>query len=418
MTTTADRGEPVLTDMPFAVEQLFYARTDKRGVSRAGNLVFQQISGFDWSQLIGAPHRLVRNNDTPRAVFRILWRTIQQELPVVAYVRNKTQDGRGYWVLALVMPIEDGFASIRLKPTSPLLATVKTLYARLAAAEVAGLSIEASEAQLLEELAKLGFPSYQKFMEHALITEFRAREMVIGQRLATYFADLDKLRASLDSTTALQGELLKGFDQLRDLPTNMRIIASRLEPSGGPISAISDIYNATLAELFREISVFAEGEHSISKMMNLSYERAVFLRLSSLLLTEMASQARTEDMAGSGIDIVAEAASFFTMGANWDALERTALAEAQQYASAMFRSSSDLRRSMLGLDTIRVMGRVESGRLGPEGSRIGATIDQLDTCHAAIIGQLQKIMDNSGIINSGVGRIRSQFVKHQAIAAG
>jgi aerotaxis receptor len=72
---------------------------------------------------------------------------------------------------------------------------------------------------------------------------------------------------------------------------------------------------------------------------------------------------------------------------------------------------------MLGLDTIRVMGRVESGRLGGEGNRIGATIDQIDVCHSGIINLLQKIMDNASIVSNGVSAIRNQSLAQKAMAA-
>ena len=80
----------------FAFEELFYSRTDPRGVIRSGNDVFQRISGFEWPELIGAPHRIVRHPDTPRAVFRILWDAIQKGNPMGAYVKNRTKSGEFY----------------------------------------------------------------------------------------------------------------------------------------------------------------------------------------------------------------------------------------------------------------------------------------------------------------------------------
>jgi hypothetical protein len=82
------------------------------------------------------------------------------------------------------------------------------------------------------------------------------------------------------------------------------------------------------------------------------------------------------------------------------------------------RASYDLRRSMLGLDTIRVMGLVESGRLGAEGSRIGATMEQIGNCHNSIIALLQRIKDNATIVNGGVTGLRAHFQKRAALAAG
>jgi len=221
----------------------------------------------------------------------------------------------------------------------------------------------------------------------------------------------------LESTAKHQVDLLRSFDRLRDLPTNMRIIASRLEPSGGPISAISDIYNSTSGELFQEISDFAEGKKSLCRRMQQSFEKATFLQICSLLQSELAQKSAVEDLSGSGIDLATEMKYLQELGSICEAQAKAGLIEAEQMAGAMNRASSDLRRSMLGLDTIRVMGRVESGRLGAEGARIGATIDQIDDCHSGIIGLLQKIMDNAMIVNAGVNAIRTHASNTTAIAA-
>ncbi len=45
----------------------------------------------------------------PRAVFWLLWDTIEKGEPVGAYVKNKAKDGRYYWVFAIVTPIEGGY---------------------------------------------------------------------------------------------------------------------------------------------------------------------------------------------------------------------------------------------------------------------------------------------------------------------
>ncbi|MBC7738532.1 MAG: PAS domain S-box protein [Candidatus Saccharibacteria bacterium] len=407
MNALLDRTEPEAAEMPFAIEEVFYSRTDKRGVIASGNSVFQRISGFSWEQLLGAPHRIVRNSDTPRAIFHLMWRTIQAGEACVAYIRNKTLDGRAYWVIATVFPLDDGYLSVRIKPTSPLFATIKSLYANLALAErTEGLTPDASEQRLLAELAKLGYADYQGFMQAALLAEYRARNN--NPLLGTYFNELDKVNAGLDSTTKLQVDLLRSFDRLRDLPTNMRIIASRLEPSGGPISAISDIYSATSGELFQEITDFAQGKKSLSRRMQQAFDKATFLRLFAQLQGEVVLRTSDEKFENPRIERRVEVAILSKLSQHCEVQAMTGLAEAEQLAGAMTRASSDLRRSMLGLDTIRVMGRVESGRLGAEGNRIGATIDQIDECHSGIIGLLQKIMDNTSIVSSGVNAIRTQ----------
>ncbi len=408
-----------LADMPFELDQCFYSRTDKRGVIAAGNSVFQRISGFEWGQLLGAPHRIVRNRDTPRAVFRIMWQLIQSDKLAVAYVRNKTADGRGYWVIAVVVPMADGFISVRIKPTSPLFEKVKSLYATLSAAEIAeDLPVEDCEARLLAELSKLGYADYTSFMTAAILAEFRARSVALGPKLKGYFSEGDRIVAGLNAIIKAQGELLQAVESLRDLPTNMRIVASRLEPSGGPLSAMSDIYNTTSAVLFQEIADFALGQNSVSKRMELAFENASFLKAVCLTMAEIAVPDPESTAKAHGVDLDHEFALLREVVDGLEGQERTALQTAERLAQDMNRAAYDLRRSMLGLDTIRVMGLVESGRLGAEGSRIGATMEQIGACHSTIIGLLQGVKDCATLVNAGVATLRMQSQKRQALAAG
>ncbi len=175
--------KPVLdAEAPFRVEDLFFSRTDARGVIAAGNDVFRTVAEYDWSELIGAPHKLIRHPDMPRAVFHLLWSEIQAGRPVGAYVKNRAKSGRYYWVFAVVTPAGDGYLSVRLKPTSPLLGTVAGEYAALRAAERGeGLDPAASAARLLARLGKLGHPSYASFMAQALAAEVAARDAAMGQ---------------------------------------------------------------------------------------------------------------------------------------------------------------------------------------------------------------------------------------------
>ena len=419
MAELLDQTKSTLADVPFETSQLFYSRTDKRGIIKAGNSVFQAISGFDWAQFLDAPHRIVRNYDTPRAIFRVMWALIEANSVAVAYVRNKTAEGRGYWVLAMVLPTADGYLSIRIKPTSPLFALIKEIYRGLSAAEQGeALTVEDSEVRLLDELGALGYPSYEAFHKSALLDEFRARSSAVSQKLKGYFADIDRIKKGLQAIKSSQVELMAGVESLRDLPTNMRIVASRLEPSGGPLSAMSDIYNSTSSVLFQEITDFALGQTSISKRMDEAFENACFFKVVTLLVEETMAASAQDDLLEHGVDQGIEMSFLGGVLAQYAAIERDSLQIAERLAQDLNRAAYDLRRSMLGLDTIRVMGLVESGRLGSEGSRIGATMEQIGDCHSVIIALLQSIKDNAAIVNAGVAGMRMHFQKRGALAAG
>jgi PAS domain S-box-containing protein len=419
MTDSMHTPTSTLGDITFDLAKSFYSRTDKRGVIQAGNALFQQIAGFEWAQLLGAPHKIVRNTDTPRAVFRVMWNLIQSGEIASAYVRNKTSDGRGYWVIALILPIESGYLSVRIKPTSPLFDKIRPIYAALSAAEQGeGLSVEDSEARLLAELKTLGYANYQDFQKAAIVAEFRARSLALSPKMKSYFTDVDRINLGLDTIKSAQGELITSVESLRDLPTNMRIVASRQEPSGGPLSAMSDIYNSTSTVLFQEITDFALGKSSISRRMGEAFEKSCFLKVTSLLVEEIVSESAKENLQEYNIDPAVEIGFLNDALAYYSGQEREALQHAERLAQDLNRASYDLRRSMLGLDTIRVMGLVESGRLGAEGSRIGATMEQIGNCHNSIIALLQRIKDNATIVNGGVTGLRAHFQKRAAMAAG
>ena len=113
---------PAPTDQisPFAIDELFFSRTDQKGIIRSGNDVFVRVSRWDEADLVGAPHNVIRHPDMPRAVFRLLWDTLGAGQPIAAYVKNMARDGAYYWVMAAVVPWGDGYLSVRMKPTGPL----------------------------------------------------------------------------------------------------------------------------------------------------------------------------------------------------------------------------------------------------------------------------------------------------------
>lgn len=417
---TSDATDPIseLEDQPFDLKELFYSRTDKRGVILAGNSVFQKISGFEWPELIGSPHKIVRNFDTPRSVFRIMWDRMKRDEPVVAYVRNKTKDGRGYWVIATIMPLEDGYISVRLKPTSDFFEKIKPIYAELSKAErTDGITVEDSEARLMAHIQGLGFADYQSFSMYALGQEFRHRSLNLNPRMKGYFADIDRIRAAIQDIFDYQRDLLTQIATLRGLPTNMRIIASRLEPSGGPLTAMSDIYSATSISLFGEINDFASGSANIVKTGLQSFENANIAKLASMFQAEIENSSAQDKLADVGFDAAAEIDIIHALRMQLDAQEKAAMQAAQRSSAALNSASYDLRRSMLGLDTIRVMGLVESGRLGAEGSRIAATMEQIGESHDRIIRLLQKIKDSAAAINSGIVNLQMHFNQRKAMAA-
>jgi aerotaxis receptor len=396
-------------EVPFEIAELFYSRTDGRGVILAGNSVFQRVSCYDWPDLIGAPHRIVRNAATPKAVFRILWTTIKTGEPAVAYVCNRAADGRPYWVLATVLPFEDGYLSIRLKPTSALFSTVKALYGEVVGGEAQGQSIEAGLEAIGTSLQALGHGDYRSFMRAALWAEMTARAKALGRELALPNETVLSIRAGLADSLASQRQLHTEFEAMKILPTNLSILAARLEPEGGPLGAVAGLYMAGTMEVLAQIRAFTSGEQSLCSRMSERFERAIYMVLSSQLQREMGERVRGEDWSGAGQDPEAEIAHLDLLGHDYEAAAMQAIEEACDLAKAIERAGAELRRSMLSLETVTVMGKVEGSRLGAEGDRIRTTIESLHLLNAEISRVLGRIGDLSAVIDRGMSEIRASF---------
>ncbi|WP_103063016.1 PAS domain S-box protein [Actinomyces qiguomingii] len=164
----------------FGAGDLFFSVTDTKGVIRGTNRVFNTLSRYSAEQLIGAPHNIIRHDDMPAGAFKLMWDELEQGSPACVYVLNRAQDGMDYWVFATVVPLADGYLSVRMRPgNQALFAPVKQMYARVRAAEreyaAAGHSrqeVGRYGAQLLtEELHKAQFRGFYPFARAALPRE-------------------------------------------------------------------------------------------------------------------------------------------------------------------------------------------------------------------------------------------------------
>jgi len=159
--------EKVMRENDFIV-----SKTDLKGRITYGNRIFIEYSGYTESELLGSQHNIIRHPDMPRAVFKLLWDTIQSKRECNAYVKNMARDGSFYWVFANVTPSFDckgdvnEYFSVRRKPKASAIKTVTDLYrVMLAAEKSAGAkdAIAASTKILTDLLAEKGM-SYDELV--------------------------------------------------------------------------------------------------------------------------------------------------------------------------------------------------------------------------------------------------------------
>ncbi|CAN8140138.1 aerotaxis sensor receptor, flavoprotein (fragment) [uncultured Thiomicrorhabdus sp.] len=79
--------------------------TDLHGTITHANEAFIDASGYEWSELIGQAHNILRHPDVPAVVFKDFWETIQAGKPWSQIVKNRCKNGDHYWVRANATPI-------------------------------------------------------------------------------------------------------------------------------------------------------------------------------------------------------------------------------------------------------------------------------------------------------------------------
>lgn len=167
--------KPYLTgrEVTFGEDEIIVSKTDKRGIITYANTVFQRVSCYTEAELIGQPHNILRHPAMPKAIFKLLWDTIQAKREIFAYVLNRAKQGDEYWVFAHITPsyaIDGtlvGFHSNRRFAHRDAIGKVTRLYHQMLQEEQrhskANDAMAASSRLLQQELDRQG-QSYDEFV--------------------------------------------------------------------------------------------------------------------------------------------------------------------------------------------------------------------------------------------------------------
>lgn len=422
------KSTPVrLSDEPcsFAADEIFFSTTDARGIITSGNDVFVRISGYAVGELIGQAHNIVRHPDMPRAAFRLVWGCLKAGKPVAALVKNRAKDGRHYWVVALIVPSQGGFLSVRFKPTGTLFEVVRGVYTQMLAEEqrvraAAGseeAAMEASLRLLSQALRGLGYADYEAFMQTLLCEELKARDAVIareGRRIirplppggagaearsaaaahlaslygegARAYEHLNSLYHRLDDFVALHTTLEQKSSfvnnltrELRLASMNVALASSRLGGDGLGLGVISHYMGSASVDVASAVNVLSTGIHAVSTRL-----RAVIFNLAAARLQiemvmafvhELVVSPPSADLQRQRHGLVRTLHAAFTT-----ALGRAseALHALEACTHGLDTTSTDLGRHMLGLEVAQIGGVIESARL-VEGEKFSTVFTEIRT---------------------------------------
>lgn len=350
----------------FEIGELFLSRTDKRGIIQSGNGVFQRLAGYEWPELIGAPHKLIRHPDMPKSAFSLLWKTIQQGLPFGAYVKNRAKDGRYYWVFAVIAPVEDGFLSVRLKPSTQFFEIIQDLYAKMIEAEASGASIEDCEEMVHQAVRSLGFRDYVAFMGFVLGAELVSRAGELGHApdpSVDAFENMGQLLVELSEEVSNVQALFEGISSS---PKNLNILGSRLSTGREAMQVIAQNYELVSNEILASI-------HKLSERLHALLNKAFWGRMgycASILYHEAIEDYRKSERHVGIRGHAEELSRLETALAEFKEAAEKGCAQIQHEVDEFGVLTSRLRKMLSGLVVTRVVCRIEAAGSNDDTSSI------------------------------------------------
>lgn len=364
----------------FGVEDMFFSRTDKRGVIMNGNSVFQRVSGYAWDELIGAPHKLIRHPDMPKAVFHLLWQKIQSNNVIGAYVCNLTKSGETYWVFATVFPLDDGYLSVRVKPTAGLLNKIVPIYNLVTEKERAeALTPEQSAGLLLNEVRALGFVSYEEFMTVALTEELQSRRQRLGKQADQSLMALKKILESTADLKACAQSVQVSFRDTHQIPYNMRLQAGRIEGSDGPISVISSNHRQMSQGLEQIVGAFSKSSQLSAEAVCISSLEVAMAKV----LSDMGEVFATEP--DNGMPKKQETLQLLdAFSARYSVQSSETLQETAQGMRQFRKQCRKMRRALSGLELTRIMCKIERFKIGGEHSGLDEIVNRLASAQKSL----------------------------------
>ncbi|WP_046211258.1 PAS domain-containing protein [Phaeobacter italicus] len=385
-------SRPSRGEAPFALNEVFFSRTDSRGVIVTGNYVFRRVAHYEWDELLGAPHKIIRHQDMPKGVFQVFWDTIKSGKTIGAYVKNKSKDGLYYWVYAVVVPCGDGYLSARIKPTSAVFDTVRKVYADLLSAEQnEALSPEESAERLTQMIQDLGFDDYTQFSTHALSEELLSRDIGLKNEPDRKIAGLRKMQENAKTLVKETEGLIRDFDAMHTIPHNLRVIASRIEPAGGPVTVLSQNYGSMSRAMSDWFEAHVMGKDSNFAVIEAAVNNSLFVDCMARILKECDIQLQKERRGLGEIDMESERQVLADLVKQQLDGARKGLDQVDREAMRITNACQVMHRHFLGLSSTRVLCKIESARLPESGDTLADIIDQLGVFQERISHRLEKI---------------------------
>lgn len=424
------KPKPTQSESPFGFDELFFSTTDERGVIRFGNDVFIRVSGYPKEVLKGAPHSIIRHPDMPRAVFKLLWDTLHAGSPIAAYVKNMSANGNYYWVFAFVFPIEDGYISIRQKPSTALFQAAQALYPlALEVEEKEGM--EGSIPFLLDQIKKSGFSSYTDFMIQAAFAELNAfqekgkgyihaetkgalKEITeisfeASEELKDCFLRIQEFQKSNQAFSATMEELTKGFQHLKFIALNMTVAAAKFGDLASSLGVIAKEFSDLSEQIRSHLSGLGDFVELLANVIQKCALKIVALDSQMLMvdffIKESIQKIKTSQNAFG--DMIENRTHFSRLFRSYAKDLEQEVSGLEKDLQGVLSQMEEVKKFTTGLEVIRQIGAVESARVNEVRQvfvhyleEMQKFISLLQASNTNIHREVEKLQNDCGVIKN------------------
>ena len=394
---------PTGTEQKFEANEMFFSTTDGKGIITAGNPVFARVSAYSMEEMIGQPHNLIRHPDMPRVVFEELWDTIKAGNIFLGYVKNHAKSGNHYWVFASVIPISNGYLSIRFKPSEAGVRAAEEIYRAMLGVENQGDRADSRQRvreALEKSLRSNHYKSYESFSRAMLAQEIRHRDEEIRRkelelfprelkatsavaiqelfRKSTGIYDvLTELSKGLEAFSGINQKIqdkgqaiVRNADHFRFSAMNAHIASDPLGAKGAPLSMVARFLDTYSRNLSGNVILLAKDIEMIAQVLEnvttyISTTRLV-MEMSIYYQAEMVAETGDENQERRVFKILKDLVDGFETLHNATTKELLAL---QGRLPQITGKNEDLRKDIVSLQVAQISGMTEAVRI-PEAESI------------------------------------------------
>lgn len=451
---------PTQQESTFGIDELFFSTTDKKGIITAGNTVFARVSGYAITELLGKPHNIVRHPGMPRVVFKLLWDSLEARKPLAAYVKNLAKNRSYYWVVALAIPITDGYLSIRFKPSSRFFPLIQGVYQDLREVEqefeADGRGWKSGMGAAAERLAEIltahGFGNYEAFMHTMLREEIKSRQtmlrdggfevkspqdrkerlesatMNVSDRLdrvyrlhVTVANHINTLFARTDDYVSLHEKLqgkstfiLELANSIRLFSLNAAVEATRLGERGKTLNIIAtqleehaQAITKTVTLLTRQM--FALGDALKVVVFDLAVAK-LQLDMATVFTSELLNAQQGQDAVSNDAEVSHVTSKIRTLEGAFAFTSRKALQLLKTISDELRQMSGEAERLHEVIQTLRIVhlnGKVEAAGVGSQ-TRFPVILEEVSVLIQRATEELYDLMNSIAIIRGQLVELPSR----------